>query len=697
MELRDYVRLLWRWLWLILLGVFVALGATLLALRGEPPQYEARAALLVGQALRQQQPTGTDINLERDLARTYSQIASRRPVREATMQALGMDWLPEYTVRPVPNTQLIEILVIDSDPVRVAAVANELANQLILQTPANTGPEEAQRQGFVRQQLDDLEASISATKAEIARLQEARAGMFSAREIADTQTQITALEQKLRSDQASYGQLLTYMGQGALNVLSLIEPAQIPTDPTGPSKMRTLLMAGSVGLVLALATAFLLDYLDDTVKTPEDVERAMGLTTLAGISGVPGDKPRDRLITIRHPRSPVSEAYRALRTNLQFSSLDKPLRTLVVTSPNPQEGKSTTAANLAVVMAQTGRKVILVDADLRRPLQHRIFGVKNDHGLTDVLLSADLVVDKHLKPTEVDDLHLLNTGPLPPNPSELLGSQRMAALIDQLTEEADMVLFDSPPTLAVTDASVLAAQVDGVLLVVEAGRTRRTLARQTAERMRQVGASLVGAAINRVQPGRGGYYYSYYYYYAHPIRPGRWWTRASQATERLPQQDAEPAAGRRGRWGAPASRQGHFVAKLEASLKRLWQAGVGLLNPARERQRQWNALRAEAMAARPETAEAPSEEAMAARPETAEAPSEEAVAAWPETAEAPSEKAMAARPETAEVHSAEAMAARAETAEAHSEEAVAAWPETVPGPQEETAAGASAVYSLASD
>ena len=511
MELSSYVKTLWRWAWLIGLGVAVALGSTYLAVRKQPPTYQATTSLVVGQILQQQQPTYTDIYTAQDLAQTYATIASRRTIREATMEALGLTWLPEYSATPVANTQLLEIRVVDTDPQRAAAVANELARQLILQSPGGRGAEEQVRQEFVKGQLDDLEASIEATKAEIARQQEALAGMFSAREIADTQSQIAALRQKLSADQSNYGQLLAFLGEGSVNSLSIVEPAVVPAAPSGPGKMRTLLMAAAVGLVLAVATAFLLEYLDDTIKTPEDVERVMQLTTLAGISRIPGEKQEERLITVKYPKSPISEAYRVLRTNLQFSSLDRPLQTLVVTSANPTEGKSTTVANLGAVMAQAGKRVIIVDSDLRRPVQHRVFGLENREGLTEALLQPGAITDGQLKETGVDNLRLLNSGALPPNPSELLGSQRMVQLVERLKEEADVVLFDSPPAMAVTDASVLATLADGVLIVVDVGATRRSAAKETAERLRQVSANVLGAALNRLKPGRSGYYYYYYY------------------------------------------------------------------------------------------------------------------------------------------------------------------------------------------
>jgi succinoglycan biosynthesis transport protein ExoP len=513
MELKTYAKVIWRWLWLIVLGVAVAATSTYLAVREQEPVYRAKATLIVGQVLEQAQLSQTDVYMSRYLAETYAEVARRGRVQEATKETLGLAWLPAYEVTNVPNTQLIEITVEDTNPEQAAAVANELARQLISQSPTDLSPEQAPRKEFVQEQLDDLEENINVTKAEIAKQQDALAGMFSAREIADTQAQIAALQQKLNSYQANYGQLLTFLGQGAVNTLSMVEEATAPINPVGSGKLRMVLLAAAVGLVLGVGTAFLLEYLDDTIKTPADIDKAMHLTTLGGISRIPGNGGNDKLITVQHPKSPISEAYRVLRTNLQFSSLDKPIKTLVITSPNPVEGKSTTIANLGVVMAQTGKSVILVDADLRRPMLHRIFGIDNRQGLTDALLGDEPLLDGHLQPTAVENLRILNTGPLPPNPSELLGSQRMARLIEQLKGEADLVLFDTPPALAVTDASVLATQTDGVLLIADAGRTRRSMAKEAVDRFRQVGANLLGVALNRLRPGRGDYYSYYYYHY----------------------------------------------------------------------------------------------------------------------------------------------------------------------------------------
>ena len=212
------------------------------------------------------------------------------------------------------------------------------------------------------------------------------------------------------------------------------------------------------------------------------------------------------LITLTDPRSPVSEAYRTLRTNLSFSSLDKPIRTLVVTSPAPDEGKSTTVANLAVTMAQGGRRTILVDCDLRRPALHTLFDCQAEPGLTNLLLEED--GQPALQQTQVEGLQLLSSGPLPPNPADLLGSQKIDKVIASLAGMAEVVLFDAPPVIAVTDAAVLGAKVDGVLLVISAGKTRREHAERAKEMLERANVRIVGAALTNAPQDSsiGGYY-----------------------------------------------------------------------------------------------------------------------------------------------------------------------------------------------
>jgi capsular exopolysaccharide synthesis family protein len=215
--------------------------------------------------------------------------------------------------------------------------------------------------------------------------------------------------------------------------------------------------------------------------------------------------PASQLIALRDPRSPAAEAYRALRTNIQFSSLDKPLRTILATSTSPDEGKSTTIANLAVTMAQSEQRVILVDCDLRRPSLHTLFGLSNDVGLTSMILQEGDQIP--VQPTEVPGLTVLTSGPLPPRPADILGSRRMEAVIAQLREHADFVLFDTPPVVAVTDAAVLATRVDGVLLVFRSGVTKRDRAREARRLLEKVNANIVGVVLTDV---KGDDTYAYY-------------------------------------------------------------------------------------------------------------------------------------------------------------------------------------------
>lgn len=282
MELRQYFNTIRKWWWLILLSTLVAALSSFIATRQQPPIYSAKATAMVGRTIENPNPTGNDLWLGQQLAQTYAEIAKRQMVRDATMAALGLDWLPEYTVTMVPNTQLIEITVVDTNPERAQIVANELVHQLIEQSPSASEREQQGRREFVSKQVQDLEKNIEDTKARIEDLRQQLAGMFSARQIADTQTQIAALEQKLNDYQANYGQLLTFL-EGGINTISVVEPATLPRVPVGPNKLLTILLATLIGMVLAIGGGLLLDYLDDTLKTPDDVKNALHLSTLGAI------------------------------------------------------------------------------------------------------------------------------------------------------------------------------------------------------------------------------------------------------------------------------------------------------------------------------------------------------------------------------------------------------------------------------
>ena len=519
MEIRQYLAIIWKWLWLIVLSTALAAFPTFMVSRSATPLYQTTTTLIVGQAIESPNPSGAEFFTAESLAQTYAQLLRRQPILEGVINALelNMNWrvlAGQVYARHVARTQLLEISVMDSDPQRAKAIADEVANQLILQSP--TAPERAeqeQHREFVQQQIADLRAKIEAAQEQVAELEQGLATAFSARQIQDTRSQIQALEAQITTWQGNYASLLTFTQSGPTNYLTVIEPATVPTAPVGTRTRSNVLMAAAVGLTLAVGAAFFLEYLDDTIKSPEDIAQTLGLSTLGAITRIGGDTYEDKLITIKHPRSIVAEAYRILRTNIQFSSIDKPLRTIVVSSPNPIEGKSVTLANLGVVMAQAGAKVIIVDSDLRRPVIHKIFNLPNTEGLTNALLQDQPLLDGYVQDTQVENLHVLTTGPLPPNPSELLGSQKMTDLIESLKEVADVVLLDSPPSLPVTDAAVLASKTDGMLIVADAGATRRDTARRAKEDLMRVGANILGVVLNKLSARGGGSYYYYYYYY----------------------------------------------------------------------------------------------------------------------------------------------------------------------------------------
>ena len=216
-----------------------------------------------------------------------------------------------------------------------------------------------------------------------------------------------------------------------------------------------------------------------------------------------------KLIVHEQPKSPTAEAYRTLRTNLQFAKVDGELKTIMFTSAGPGEGKSTTIANTAVAMAQSGKKVILLDCDLRKSVQHKIFG-KQNHGLTNILVENLNIADQ-IQETGIENLRLLTSGPIPPNPSELMGSRKMSELLEVLKKEADIVLIDSPPVVAVTDASVLASQVDGCTLVLDSGTVRPEMAQRAKELITAANGKILGVILNRAEIDDEHAYYYYYY------------------------------------------------------------------------------------------------------------------------------------------------------------------------------------------
>lgn len=517
MELRQYLSLIGKWLWLVVLSVAIAATASYLASRAATPIYRTKTTLMVGRIIQNPDPTSMDLYTGQQLAYTYAQLARREPVLQGAIESLALN-MPasalagQVSTNIVLQTQLLEIYVVDTNPHRAKALADAIAQQLILISPGSAPSLDAAKQAFLSQQVSDLESKIEDARDEISKLQQDLDAAISARQIQDLRSQITVLQGKITDWQRTYASLLTSLQGGNVNALSVVEEAALPAYPIGSNVMTNVMLASLIGLILAVGGAFLIEYLDDTIKTDTDVTSVLGLPTLGGI--IDFGKKEGPSIATDNPKSISVEAYRALRTNIRFSSPDRQPKTLLITSPEASEGKTTTTANLGAVFARAGTPTIIVDADLRKPRQHRLFQLDNRTGLTTALVADDLAqMNGNLKESGVPNLRLLASGPRPPNPSELLSSERMGVLMQRLADQADVVIFDTPPALAVSDAAALANKVDGILLVVEAGKTRREAAVRAKEALEQVGGKILGVVLTKIPAKRRGYGHYYYYYY----------------------------------------------------------------------------------------------------------------------------------------------------------------------------------------
>jgi tyrosine-protein kinase Etk/Wzc len=392
--------------------------------------------------------------------------------------------------------------------------------------------------GKIEAEVQSLLVSLDAQGREEAKqIQEAEKGL---EKLPEAEKQLADLTRQAKVYEDTYSFMLQKKGElqvtraGQIGDVWVAEQPYAPAGFIKPRPLLNMMLAVIMGLVLGIGLAFFFEYLDDSVKNADDVQAVVDLPVLGTIGrylvsqdGFPAS--RRFLPVLRDSKSQAAESFRTFRSNLLFSAVDRPHRSILFTSPLPEEGKTTCAANLGICLSHLGKRVLLVDADLRKSVMHRAFNSKRSPGLVDVLVEEEWqkALDQAIQNTEVQNLDLLTSGRTPPNPNEMLGSEKMGRLMDFLAGRYDFVLFDSPPVLAVSDAMVMARRVDGVLIVVRGGRTSRGSLQNVVDVLSQTGTRILGVVLNDIDFRRERYYYYYHYehYYAYseqsPETPGK--------------------------------------------------------------------------------------------------------------------------------------------------------------------------------
>jgi non-specific protein-tyrosine kinase len=524
-DVRRYAGLFWHWGWLLAIFAILGAAAAFFVSSGRPDVYRSRATMLISES-RTINEYANILASER-LALTYSQLMVQQPVMEGVIERLGLSISPDQlkssvNVNVVADTQLIEVSVESLDPIEAAQIANTVGT-VFAETNASLQSERyIDSKESLSTQLAEMELQIQAANDELTNLEDGFEQVVDNN--GNTQVIITLEQQRdrdrLEANLALYSRihadLLVNFEEVRLaeiqstSTVRLVEPAQPNSRPIRPIPTQDALLGGVAGLILAMALVLLMEALDDTIKGPRDVTHALGLPVIGFIARVDQD-PSGPIAAVT-PRSPAAEAFRSLRTNVQYASVDHPANVILVTSPLPKDGKSTISVNLATVLAQSGKKVVIIDSDLRRPTLHKRLRLSNRLGLSDLFVQHEINIEGALRKTKIPNLFLISSGGLPPNPAELVGSEKMGKILDRLQEVMDVIIIDSPPVMAVTDAVVLAGRSDGVLLTVEPGQTKLALARQSVEQLRRSGARILGVVMNKVEQKRSRYYYYQGYY-----------------------------------------------------------------------------------------------------------------------------------------------------------------------------------------
>lgn len=572
MEIKQYLLLVQKWLWLGVVGLVVGIVAGVVVSLVLTPAYDVTTKILVS---RNRQESNVDFAYlsDQQLLQTYIELLKTRPVLESASEKVGIELDPKMiTVAQVRDTQVMELTVEYHDPEKAVLIANTLIDVLIeqneklqadrfaadesslkLQTDQVQKQMDTLRVEFdqvtnkeIQDQLTQVEEQIKTIQDQITALQRDSTGLT-----AEKQAQLSQLEtllqsyQKIRSNLIFLGtpseggsprensrmlqlqSTLNLYQQLYLNLLNnleslrllrlqyapsivQIEAATLPEGPVRPRPLLYTLLAGVVGAVLGIGAGLLIEFFDDTLKSPKDIERVLGLPTLGSIPEYPRrDKGENGAFIAQYPKSPVSEAFRLLRANLAIAGGENSLKTLLVLSPGAQNGKTVVALNLAASLSLLGKRVTLVDANVRSPHLHISLGLDNAVGLGDAL-STETDVTKVSRPVgEFKTISAVTGGSALDSPTEVLESDRLSAVLSKLSAKADMVILDGP-ALFVADALAFASRVDGVLMVIRPGHTRAVEARAAIDYLQRAGTRVVGVVLNYIPRNWTKYYEGYY-------------------------------------------------------------------------------------------------------------------------------------------------------------------------------------------
>lgn len=496
MELTTYIAILWRRKWIIAISIIAAtIVATIATLLATPTYVASTTVRVVTFGSGPADPSKPDINYSQLLMSTYAKILTSGSVRGDIKGQLNLEAFPQLTAELVPNTELMRINAEATNPQSAQDIANLAAEILIARSRELYSGGGQTAQEILKEQIDQIKAELDEARIEYDQL---------LADSPDDSVSISAASQSISLKEKTYTTLLEQYEVVRVNealrtnAVSVVESAFKPNAPSKPRHELNIALGAMVGLIGGIGLAFVFDNLDTTLHSTRQIE---GVTKLPAIGRIPGTKEPLKIVQMDAAYQPELESFRRLRTNLFASDSECPQHVLMVTSAERGEGKSTIASNLAISIAQSGRRVVLVDCDMRLSKMHELFEQPNKRGLTDVL-TGNTELENTLQDTSFSRLQLMTSGSVPPNPTELLGSPQMKALLKDLTEQFDVVLLDTPALLSVTDAAVLVPLVDKVILVVTRSRSRKDAIHAVRQQLRYVNARAVDVVVNRAEDGR---------------------------------------------------------------------------------------------------------------------------------------------------------------------------------------------------